>query len=360
MNPQTRKTAWWSGLVLIVALAACESPSAVETSTDDATTTAALDLSNTLAEELSLSASQAASVQQSITGHADERGDPGFLWYAAADLQQTLTDEQKATLFERTSQMGMAPFTGVCAFPMHRVGLPGGRPGFGRPGERPGFGRPGERPSFGRPGERPSFGRPGFGDGTRPFSPFADLLTEEQQAAVEEIFTRYKPQVEALITAHRNGELTDEAFRTQMQALQEALRAEIDALLTDEQKAALEARRAEREAQITDYLGAVKAAMADALDLTAEQQASIEALCTAQQTAREELFESFQAGSLTAAELQTSLQALHAEETTTLQGLLNEQQYEIVEIHGALQARHFRFGAGGPGGGRFGGRPVSG
>lgn len=351
MNLRTRTTAGGLALVLLVALAACESPSAVETAGDEATVSTALALSNTLATELSLSEAQAASVAQSLTGHADRQGDPGFLWYAAADLQQTLTDEQKAELFERTSQMSEAPFIGVCAFPMYRSGPPfGGRPSFGGPG--------GGRPGFGGPGG----GRPGFGDGTRPASPFDDLLTDEQKAAVEELFTRYQPQIEALITAHRSGTLTNEAFREQMEALQEALRAEIDALLTDEQRAALEARRAEREAQIAAYLDAVKAAMADALDLTADQQATIEALCTDQQAAREALFASFQAGSLTEDELHTSLEALHAEEAATLQSLLSEQQYEVVEIHGALQARHFRFGGGGFGNGqgRFGGRPVSG
>lgn len=339
MNLRTRTTTGGLALVLLVALAACESPSAVQTE-DEAATSTALALSNTLTTELSLSEAQAARVAQSLTGHANRHGDPGFLWYAAADLQQTLTDEQKAELFERTSQMSEVPFIGVCAFPMYRSGPPfGGRPGFGRPG-----------------GGRPGFGGPG-GD-----APFDGLLTEEQKAAVEEIFTRYRPQIEALITSHRSGELTNEAFREQMEALQEALRAEIDALLTDEQRAALEARRAEREAQVAAYLDAVKAAMADALDLTTDQQTAIEALCTDQQAAREALFASFQAGSLTEDALHTSLEALHAEEAATLESLLNEQQYEVVMIHGALQARHFRFGGGGFGNGqgRFGGRPVGG
>jgi len=342
--------------MLILVFNACESPTAVE---NDALEEAALleveELTELLGQELSLTPTQQSDMQSSLKRHQDQRNDPGFLWYVAADMQQTLTEEQKEELFALAARI------------QERGGLgqQGGPPGVRGQGNGQG---PGGAPGQGMRG-RPGGGQPGQGGFA---SVFKDLLTEEQITQIEAIQEAYHDQFEALHQSRRDKTITHEAFREEMKALREAMREEIEALLTDEQIAAIEtlkeehkqemeARGEEREAERQELAEKVKAAMVDALGLTADQLAAIEALHEQLIADREALHEQMLNGELTREELKAAMDELRASEMEGLEGILDATQLEIVKIYEALRitraARRARRngqrnGGGGPGGQR--------
>ena len=89
------------------------------------------------------------------------------------------------------------------------------------------------------------FGGPGGG----PHRLFAALdLTDEQRAKIEAVFESHADEHQAMREARQNG-ATREAMKEQRDALRTKVHAEIEAILTDAQKARLEELRAEREAK---------------------------------------------------------------------------------------------------------------
>lgn len=349
---KTPKTNMWRlsllALVFAVTFSACESPTAVND--DDAFDSETIaELSESLTTELNLSPAQQQEMNAALTRLGDRNGgdtqEPGFLWELAAELHATLTDEQLEQLLERAANRGGAGFGD-----RGRGGQ--GGPGFG------GRGRGGQRPD--------SLGRPD------PFSNLTTPLSDDQIAAIEAIRADYATQREALIESFRNGDIERDAFRTQMQELHDAMKAEIEGVLTDEQKAELdqiraereaerEAERAEREAALEARRDSAKVVMATVLGLTDDQVTSLETLWADQDAAFEDIRAQVDAGDLTREEAQAAIEALRTDFDTALQALLTEDQYEIVQIHNALASRGGRGSKGrggrggqrgGPGGGR--------
>ncbi len=356
---------WISGLLALVVVfgfTACDSPTAAleEDGAATETTDEMAALAEALATDLNLTASEAASVTRVMTGQGEHGREPGFLWYVAADLQTTLTDEQKERLFDLVAQYGdRGGLLGEPGFPLGGYGM--GPAGFAMGPDGFGMGPAGfgmRRGGFGMgPG---GFGAPHEG------GLFDGILTDEQIAAVEAIRETYAPQFTELIEARRDGTLTHEAFLEEMAALREAVKAEIDALLTDEQRAEIEARieerRAEHEAEREAMLEQVRAAMKDALGLTDEQAAAVDELFAEQEAEREAILDQLREGTLTPEEAFAALGALKDAQQAALEALLDETQWEIVLIHDALTIRGRRLafarrggaGFGGPGQGGFG------
>ncbi|WP_457652501.1 hypothetical protein [Rhodocaloribacter sp.] len=342
---------WMSGLlalVVVFAFTACDSPTSALEEDEAATETTdeMAALAEALVADLNLTASEAASVTRVMTGQDGHGREPGFLWYVAADLQTTLTDEQKERLFDLVAQYGdRGGLLGEPGFPLGGYGM--GPAGFAMgPG---GFGM--RRGGFGMgPG---GFGAPHEG------GLFDGILTDEQIAAVEAIRETYAPQFTELIEARRDGTLTHEAFLEEMAALRDAVKAEIDALLTDEQRAEIEARieerRAEHEAEREAMLEQVRAAMKDALALTDEQAAAVDELFAEQEAEREAIFDQLREGTLTPEEAFAALGALKDAQQAALEALLDETQWEIVLIHDALTIRGRRLAFARRGGAGFGG-----
>ncbi|MEZ4699122.1 MAG: hypothetical protein R2834_02230 [Rhodothermales bacterium] len=314
-----------AALVLGVALSAC----------DSTTDSGALDdpqlaqLSQSLSSELGLSAAQDAALTQAYAqfDHADRS--PGFLWELAAEYQATLTDEQKAELLARTTDL---------------------EDGFSFRG------------LFGFPGAGGFYGAGGFFGGSdhHGFSAADSVLnlTDEQIAAFEEIHTRYRASMSALVDAYHAGTLTEDDFLAQMLALRTAKQDEIDAVLTGDQKAALETFRADREAEFEAFRAEVNAVRNDVLGLTDAQIAAMDGLYADQLAARESLYDQLAAGDLTVADFQAAIDELETTRLAELEALLDATSFEIVQIHDALTVRGSGMGhRGGMHGGRhhFGG-----
>ncbi len=225
------------GLVLITGLAACDTTNTNSELSDPELA----QLSSFLTDELALTAAQQDDVNTSFARHG-ERGDrtPGYMWTVAADLQATLTDEQKEELFNGTDdfERGLS-FRGLLGFP--------GSGGF--------------------------YGLGGFMGGSRRhgISSMDSVLnlTDEQQTAFQEIHTRYREQFKALADELKAGSLTEDELLTQLLALRDAKQAEILDLLTDEQEAALEVYRTEKEAVFQAFRDEVNAVRNEVLELSA-------------------------------------------------------------------------------------------
>ena len=303
---------------MLVGFAACDS--AVN---EDIDNPELAQLSAFVSNELALSTDQENDFNASLTRHGGGSDrEPGYLWQVASDAQASWTDEQKAELFARTEEMeGNLSFRGL-------LGQPGGG----------GF-----------------YGLGGFVGGSRRhgISPDDDVLnlTEEQEASLQEIHTRYRESFKALATSFRNEEITEEDFVSQMIALRSDKQAEIAGILTDEQEAALETYRTERQAEFEAFREEVRAVRNDILGLTTDQAEAIDGLYAEQMEARESLIEQFQAGTLALSDLQAEIDLLEEARQEVLSGLLDATQYEIVQIHDALSVRSGKFGHRGKRGG---------
>ena len=319
-------------VLLAIGMTACgETPTSANDDDVAEATSDAEQIASDLSQELALSSEQQANLQGAMDRHGPRMRAPGALWYLAAELQATLTEEQKERLLSRAEQ---------------------------------GIGRFGPGGPFGGPGG-PGHGRLGRGHGPGGNDCFAENVPEDVQAAIEALRETYRPQIEALIEQRRSGEITDEAFRAQMEALRDTLKAEVDALLTDDVKAALEAcieeQRAEREAERAERQADERVAMSEVLGLSGDLETAVFDLLDNTSAEAEAIREQVQDGTLDREAAREALAALRETTATALEDLLDDTQWEIVQIHHALAARGPKGGPGGrrggPGGPGFGGGP---
>lgn len=297
----------------LLVLAACDTGTPANANLEDDNLNA---LVADLTESLDLSGTDA---QQLTKAFADHEGkDPGYLWHVAADLQATLTADQKAKLLEGRQ----------------------GRSRFGQ-GRRNGEGRP--------DGGHGRARGPRMGDGQGRFGseggPLDDLLTEAQKEAIQTLRTSFRADMKAL-SAQRET-LEHEAFRAQMHTLRQTLRDEIQALLTAEQQATLEARHEEKAAARQARMEADRAVAAEVLGLTASQQTALEALRTAQQAARQARREQGRNGEGSVD--REALQAQREAHQAALAEILDADQLETVQLHNALASKRHRGKRGGKG-----------
>ncbi len=300
---------WRHGVFFVLALfliSACDTatPEAEEVAVEDETLQA---VAEALQTELDLSAAQAQEINGVLATHAGE--EVGALWFVAAELQERLTEEQKASLFARAAERRDA-------FRARRAeGAPGRLNGKGRMRRAGGFIR-------------------GALEG-----PLAERLTEEQQTAFDELRARHREAMRALIDRKREGTLAPEDFREQMRSLNESMKAEVGALLTDEQKAALEARREEGRQARRARAGERLEAMAEALELTPEQQAKLRELRETHRAAMKAFMEEARAGERDREEIRAALAEMRAAQRAGRAGVLTDRQEEIVRLHRILAAK---------------------
>jgi hypothetical protein len=249
-----------------------------------------------LTQSLGLSEVQRAAIQELVARSADRANEPGAAWYAAAELQAILSSEQIAALDSR-----LATARG-------RVRMEHGERSATRDGS-------GERS---RAGSRSSERMPG---GARGYA-WLDL-TEEQQTQIQAVLESHRTEFQALREELRDSDLSRDEMRSRAEAVHEAIRAEIEPLLTQDQRdrlqerevgleerrtAALERREAARQRGEAEH-----AAMVDALELTDTQIEQMKSLRQDRGAHREAFGE-----------------------------ILTDEQQEIVVLHRALAGDRFR------------------
>ena len=318
-------------------LAACDSTSGL--SGDDEATTSLAQSVSFIASDLGLTSSESATLSASMARHAGDGSavsqEAGYLWRVAAELQATLTDEQKAKLFERIEQAGQRD---------RQAGMQQG-PGNGMKGPG-GAQRMQQGQGQGQGGALSQLG-----------------LTEDQLAQIEAIREAYKPEIEAILAQRET--LSREEIKAAVDAIHEAVRAEVEAVLTDDQKQQLadfqaeaEARRAEHQAAQEANREASKLVMIEVLGLTPDQVAALEGLRVTGEEDRLAIEALVESG----ADRETVMAAaseLRAAHQAAVAAILDQTQLEITLIHNALASRMGR-GQGGPGSGGQGGPGAGG
>lgn len=298
------------GLTLLASgifFAACDSSDLVE---EGFATSEVQDLYTSVASELNMTSDQRAKFGRALQQHDRQDREPGYLWIVADSLSQTLTDEQINELLSGTEpREGFHPFMGLRGF----VGG-GGYYGFG--------------------GLRGAMGR--FGDA----GPDSEIeLTDEQEEAIRALHENLRTDVRNLKDQRDAGTLSDEEFVRSLKELHESLKAGLDEILTDEQKATLEEFRAEREAEFEAFRAEVNEVRNEVLALTSDQIEAMNTIFQDHLDMREVLNEQFLAGELTLAELRDEIESLREASDAALEALLSEDQYLIVQIHNALAVR---------------------
>ncbi|NNF03975.1 MAG: hypothetical protein HKN17_05875 [Rhodothermales bacterium] len=331
MPDRARLRAAGLGIALVALVAAgCDSSSgALSTSgVDDQSDSFVL-----LTSDLGLSADDAAAVAAKMDGFETasvDAPDPGFLWELAAQIHASLNEEQLDQLLQRIEAS--------------RINQQVGGVGDGvRRGVR---GRLAAR----RAGMR------------RALSHLE--LTDEQKEEVRAIHEASRDEIRALLD--QRGSIDADTFREQMTALREEIRTSVEAILTDEQLEQLEAlreeaevRRAERSAEREARREESRAAMVDVLGLTDAQVSALEELFSDRDARRDAIRELVESGA-DREEIRANLETERAAHVEAVMEIVDERQFEIMQIHGFLAKRFAaRRAAGVKGGlpGRPGGGP---
>ncbi|MEX2401169.1 MAG: hypothetical protein WD423_10385 [Rhodothermales bacterium] len=320
-------------------LTGCEAPTSalIDAETSSTLEEAALstaDLTMTLTQELNLTPEQQASIHADMQRHGSPDVTPGNLWYLSARLQGYLDERQKEKLFRIASRLDdrqLHKLVGVYA------------------------------PCI--------IERPGDEDRPRPirFHLIADLLSDEQRSQIEEIRASYSARIRALNEEVQEGTLTREGAVEQIRSLHEAAEAEIRAILSDDQIAALEEREAARGRHPENHVQFNRDAMIAALDLRDVQVAELDALHRTQCEALEALVRELHAEEITRDAFKEGLERLVRAKLSSYDEIMNEDQFTTSKIHDALvivNARRYvnhvaGVGAGRPGGPHMG-RPHAG
>ena len=275
--------------------------------------------SSELSSDLGLSKSSTKSLNDVLNRHGrgGKHREPGFLWKIAGELAVTLTDDEKARLFEKMDEKDI--------------------PLFGDNKKR---------------GAKSKGGKKGKND----FGGIVRVLTDDQKVTFKAIMVAYKEKFKAIHSQIKDGSLTKEDAGVEMKALREAMKAEIDFLLTDEQKTQLEQNKADREVERQAYKDSSKAVMVDVIGMTAEQVTAFDEANKEARNAAMALFEQAKNGDIDKDTLREGLKNIFATKNEIMEALFNDDQLEIIKIHKALELRmkKHRGQKGKKGGGRKG------
>lgn len=301
-------------MILAVGLSACGDESVTEATSAAVGDSEASAILSDMTGDLGLTDDQRSELRAIAQEYTGRMGEPGVTWYVAADVQAVLTSEQITQIAARRQEL------------RERIADRRASAGAG--------GQGGDGAGVRGRGMRQRRGEgPGVGGG-----PWADLdLSQDQIDAIQDVLENYRPQMESIRDQVRDGSLTREEAREQVGPIRDSIRTEIEALLTPEQLDAIDDRRMDRENAREE----AQATRADALGLTAQQQAQIDALRDAPKTegTREKMREAHRAA---------------------LEAILTGEQLEIVSIHEALRGhgmlRRFSGGQGFAEGAGFGPR----
>lgn len=294
-------------VMLLFILSACDTTNV----SNDQDVTGELDIpAATLIESLDLSNSEAQQVADIMSKYDTQQ--PGRLWYVSAELQQTLSDDQKADLIASI-------------------------------GEKSRTARGVQGRQRGAQGVR----------GRRAFEGLSDPLTEEQKEQLKALQAEQKESMKALVEERRANTVNEEEWTAKMKEAREAMRVGLQGILTEAQLAELEAKREEMEAKRGDkeegarvrnrrgFRGSedfrkedFQAAMIDALELTDEQQEQLTQLREEVRSEMEELRSNFDREN--AQDGKEAMQTLHESMQQKQEAIFTERQQEVVAIHKAL------------------------
>ena len=258
-------------------------------------------LSYELSSDLGLSQSSTDDLNDILKRHGQKGKHkvPGFLWKVAGELAVSLSDEEKAVLFEKMDEKEIPLFGGN-----NKKG----------------------------PKNKKSKKKNGFNG-------IIKVLNEDQKVIFKEILSSYKEKFKAIHSQVKDGTLSKDDAKTQLEPLREAMKAEIDALMTDDQKALMEQNQADKKAKRQAYKDSTRAVKIDVLDMTSDQIVSFESINEETREASKALFLQSKNGEIDRESFRAALKNLFSDRNEKLEALFTAGQLEIIKIHKALELR---------------------
>mgnify|MGYP001440245596 CR=1 FL=1 len=254
-----------------------------------------------LVNDLNLSDKSARNLRSALGRHGrggERDREPGFLWKLAAELQQTLTEEEKNNIFARLEEV-------------KEKGKDRGKDAGKDRGKKDGGA----------------------------LRVIYSVLADDQKPQFDAIMKEFRTGMDAIFSSIKAGEMTREEAKAEIESMEETMKSAIDALLTDDQKTQLEQMRADRKAEKKTYMEAVRQARIEALGLTDDQIAAIEAARAETKAAMEALKAQVESEDLTKEEAREAAKAIFESNKTTMDAIFTATQIEIIKIHKYLEMR---------------------
>ena len=257
--------------------------------------------SSDLENDLNLSDKSARNLRSALGRHGrggERDREPGFLWKLAAELQQTLTEEEKNNIFTKLEEV-------------KEKGKDRGKDADKDRGKKDGGA----------------------------LRVIYSVLTDDQKPQFDAIMEEFRSGMDAIFASIKAGEMTREEAKAEIESMEETMKSAIDALLTDDQKAQLEQMRADRNAEKKAYMVSVRQAKIDALGLTDDQITAIEAARAETKAAMEALKAQVESEDQTKEEAREAAKAIFEANKTAMDAIFTTTQIEIIKIHKYLEMR---------------------
>ena len=254
-----------------------------------------------LVNDLNLSDKSARNLRSALGRHdrgSERDREPGFLWKLAAELQQTLTEEEKNNIFARLEEV-------------KEKGKDRGKDAGKDRGKKDGGA----------------------------LRVIYSVLADDQKPQFDAIMKEFRTGMDAIFSSIKAGEMTREEAKAEIESMEETMKSAIDALLTDDQKTQLEQMRADRKAEKKAYMEAVHQAKIEALGLTVDQIAAIETARAETKAAMEALKVQVESEDLTKEEAREAAKAIFEANKTTMDAIFTATQIQIIKIHKYLEMR---------------------
>ena len=259
-------------------------------------------LAEGLNADIGLSKSSDDALKDALNRHGKDgkhRRDPGFLWNVAAEMQESLTQEEKDKMFEWMDANSVA---------------------------------------FLHAPERKDHRGPKGDKGGIDIRLMMTVMDTDQQEALKNIMDSYRSQMDAVMRAMKDGTKDEATAKAEIEALELAMKNEIDSLLTDEQKDRIDRLQADMKQKRDDAFQAERDAMVAALEMTTEQEASLAEINQKHEDAVKALFEEMKnAGdSADRKEFEDRIKDLNVTRNNELELLFSDKQLEVVKVHASL------------------------
>ena len=118
-----------------------------------------------------------------------------------------------------------------------------------------------------------------------------EVLDADQQQALKDIMTSYRSQMEQVMRAMKDGTKDEATVKAEIEALERAMKNEIDSLLTDEQRDKIETMQSEMKQKMEDIRLAERDAMISALNMSSDQVTLLESINKKYEEAIKSLFD---------------------------------------------------------------------
>ena len=227
------------------------------------------------------------------------RRDPAFLWKVSAEMQGKLSNEEKERLFGWMDDNNVPYLYG------------GGMDAKARRG-------------------------PGGDRGGMDLRAVFSVLDEAQRESLKSIMDSYKSQMEEVMKKAKDGTIDREAAKAELEALEATMRAEIEALLTDEQRQKLEDMQAGMKQKMEEMRQAAHDAMVSALEMTPDQESGLETINNESAQAQKALMDKAKAEEMGKEDLHEAIKQLIIDRNSKIEALLSDKQIEIIKIYTAL------------------------